>query len=353
MHRRDFLLALSGGAIGMALSGCQRMKVNTVTAKNSQLRWQLASGLPVAMQEIYPALFQNHICIAGALQVDLSDKAVMGQLSPSAQTHLYNPIDDIWGDGPTLPVQRHHLGLVNCNQKLYGIGGFSGDKDDAWKIKADVFVLSDLNGQWQTSTPLPQAQAESAYASINNRIHVIGGRKRNNTTGKLENTDQHWVLDGKQWVSAAPFTLPLNSSAACTLNEDIYVVGGRLETGKNKNQTLLQRYDSKTDQWQRLASLPQASAGLACCSANGKIYAFGGEDYYYTSDNQLQARTFDSIWIYDPVVDQWQTSTVKMLSTRHGLGAITVGDNSIYLLGGAVQHWDNGTTDSVEVLTGL
>lgn len=353
MQRRDFLLALSGGAIGMALHGCQRITTEGITASSRQPHWQSAPKLPVAMQEIYPALFQNHICIAGALQSDLTENAIMGSLSPSAQMHLYNPLNRTWRQGPPLPYHRHHLGLVNCNNTLYGIGGFSGDKKDAWKIKADVFVLNDLDGQWQASTPLPHAQAESAYACSNNRIHVIGGRKRNPETGKLENTDRHWVFDGTHWLSAAPLTLPLNSSAACTLNNEIYVVGGRLETGRDKNQTLLQRYDSKTDRWQHLAPLPKASAGLACCAANGKIYAFGGEDYYYSSDGQLHARTFDSIWIYDPTTDHWHTSTVKMLSTRHGLGAISIGNDSIYLLGGAINYWGNDTTDSVEILTGL
>lgn len=351
MQRRDFLLALGGGTLGLALTGCQRFNASAVTA--TRLSWHSGPSLPVAMQEIYPALFQHHICIAGALQSDLTESAIMGPLSPSSQMHIFDPFAQSWQPGPALPERRHHLGLVNCNNRLYGIGGFDGDKKDAWKIKADVFVLNDLSGQWQSTTPLPQAQAESAYASCNNRIHVVAGRKRNSVTGKLENTDQHWVFDGEQWLAAAPLTRPLNSAAACTLNDEIYVMGGRLETGRHKNQTLLQRYNAQTDTWQILAPMPQASAGLACCVAGGKIYAFGGEDYHYNDKDELQASTFDAIWIYDPVTDHWHTSDVKMQSTRHGLGAISLDEKSIYLIGGAVHHWGNDTTDKVEILTGV
>ncbi|KZN37965.1 hypothetical protein N480_14575 [Pseudoalteromonas luteoviolacea S2607] len=318
----------------------------------NEFNWHLSAMLPSPLQEVYPAVFNNRIVVAGAFEQTQVERAALAYLKASDQTYIFDQNVQNWKRGPVLPEPRHHLGLVTNHDKLYAIGGFNATKSDAWQVKSSVFVLNQIGGAWFKGPELPIPMGESVYGVIDGQIHVAGGRT--NRGGMLVDTNEHWVLKSDQWHKAAPLPIASNSAASVVLNNQWYVMGGRVNALDFKNLNGLWRYNAKTDQWEQLASMPQASAGLASTVLDGKIYVFGGEEYSFTTDlggqREMRTRTFDKVWRYDPRSDEWSTMTQPMTSTRHGLGAVTL-NKQIYLLGGAEEAGATGTTAIVERLS--
>ncbi|WNO11066.1 Kelch repeat-containing protein [Teredinibacter sp. KSP-S5-2] len=342
MHRRTFLKSIAGLSFVSAFPACHL----ALSGNTRRYQWQASPSLPNAMQEMYPALFENHICVAGALEVARDGVGTMGPLSASSHMHVFDPRSAQWTSGPELPSARHHLGLAATGSNLFGVGGFAADASNAWQIKADCFVLDSLSGDWLSHTPLPQAQGESVYAAYENKVHVIGGRAIKN--GKLQDTSSHWVLDGDRWYQAAPLKLARNSAASCVVNGQIYVAGGRLDGAEPKNQSLFECYNPKTDSWETLPPMPIPSAGLACAAYNDDLFVFGGEYYRYDMDDnnepKLVSKTYGELWLYSLKTQQWQRlNDHGTPSPRHGHGAVFV-DGKLYVLGGSTDIWGKATT---------
>ncbi|WP_440056903.1 Kelch repeat-containing protein (plasmid) [Pseudoalteromonas sp. T1lg65] len=350
MQRRTFLSQFALGGLCLAATACSLPAITYL--RPSSPTWRRRKAMPNAMQEIYPTVFQDKICIAGGLQSTNEPDAPFGHLAPTTDLHLYDPIQNSWSKGADLPEARHHLGLVTCQNKLYGIGGFYADRQNPWQVRANVYRSNEQLTAWHEVEALPIAQAESVYGCINDTIHVIGGRTLN-TQNQLTDTSAHWVYDKGRWYQGAPLDIARNSAASVVHNGLLYIVGGRQFSQHNQNLTTLQCYDPKEDRWRNLAPMPKASAGLACVYHNGRMYVFGGEQYSYqhtkSGTKLIDARAFDSIWSYDLNSDSWRTEAFTMTTTRHGLGAVAV-NNQVYLMGGAIQAGGTETVDLLETL---
>ena len=341
MDRRDFLLAL--GAIGL-LPACGPLPQagQPRDPKKNQLQWQTLAPMPLAMQEIYPAVFRGRIAVAGGLTPVDSELAQVGPMAPTDRCVIYDPAANHWREGPLLPAARHHLGLVATGSRLLAIGGFSSNAQTAWQPQASVWQLSDDETRWLPGPPLPAPQAESTYLAIGEQVHVIGGRAPDGQ-GRVTDTNRHWRLEGGRWHSAAPCQIARNSAAAAVIDGQIYQVAGRIYAQQHRSQTLLERYDPAGDRWHSLAPIPQGAAGLAAVSRGGQLFVFGGEHL-----ERRPWQSYDKVWRYDPRQDAWSLAG-RMTSSRHGLGAVTI-DNQIYVIGGAIGPGADRAQASIEKL---
>ncbi|WP_145925115.1 Kelch repeat-containing protein [Pseudoalteromonas luteoviolacea] len=331
------------------LQACSVNATQGAASEPKNIHWQPQTKLPTPLQEVYPAVFDEKIYVAGAFEQSAHEHAVLAHLAASKSTYVYHEQSKKWTRGPVLPESRHHLGLIASDNVLYAIGGFNATSQNAWQVKRTVFTLQKGRGTWGVGPHLPIPMGESVYGVINGYVHVAGGRTLIN--GKLSDTNAHWVLKAGRWQQAAPLPIASNSATSVVINDQWYVMGGRVNALDFKNLDNLWRYDVKQDSWERLANMPQASAGLASAVFNGQIYVFGGEEYTYTmniqGEREMKTRTFDGIWRYDPDSNLWHTEPSKMTSTRHGLGAVST-NNHIYLLGGAKQAGATGTSATFE-----
>ena len=92
-------------------------------------------------------------------------------------------------------------------------------------------------------------------------------------------------------------------------------------------------YDPQKNTWTALEPMPSNRGGIAASnSSNGNIYVFGGEHPPGSIDT---IRLFYNNGKYDPKTNKW-TSEPPMLTARHGLVALTIGDK-IYVIGGGVK----------------
>ncbi|KAH0617742.1 hypothetical protein JD844_016287, partial [Phrynosoma platyrhinos] len=116
---------------------------------------------------------------------------------------------------------------------------------------------------------------------------------------------------------------------ACRLDKNLYVIGGRNETGYLSS---VECYNLETNEWRYVSSLPQPLAAHAGAVHNGKIYISG----FSHLDVML-------VECYDPKGDQWNILQTPILEGRSGPGCAVL-DDSIYLVGG--YSWSMGAYKS-------
>jgi N-acetylneuraminic acid mutarotase len=293
----------------------------------ASLDWQRKADMLLPVQEIYPAVFQGEIYVAGGLSSELPKQ--QGQMT--AQVQIYNPTTNQWRYGPTLPEGRHHAQLVAVDQQLFLLGGFIQSNDGNWSASADVLQLNLKQQRWLKVATLPAPLSETVSFVLQGKVHLISGRSPA-TTANAQWQDQadvavHWLFDPRSLKIevASAFPVAKNSAAGLALHGVGYVVGGRQVKAGNLAQ--LHRFDEKTKQWRPEASMPEAQAGLAVAALHQQLWVFGGEFF------QQGGGVFSTVWSYSPSDTRWQQQG-KMPVPRHGLGAVSLGD-AIYLMGGA------------------
>lgn len=131
------------------------------------------------------------------------------------------------------------------------------------------------------------------------------------------------------YESHAPIPTPRQEAALVSLDEKIYVIGGFHET-KAESIDIVEVYDSKTDTWSSVSSLPKKLNHVGAAEYDGKIYVVGG--FEYTLPLITHWRATDYLFIYDPVSDQW-TRGADMPTPRGALTAEFIG-NTLYAVGG-------------------
>ena len=121
-------------------------------------------------------------------------------------------------------------------------------------------------------------------------------------------------------------------AGSVVVNEKIFVVGGRI-SGSLENISVNEAYDPEQDKWiTNLEAMPSKRSGIAAAAAaspvnSSNIYVFGGEE---------PSKTFNNNEKYDAKTNKW-TSEPPMPTARHGLAAVYIQDDKIYVIGGGPQ----------------
>ncbi|HEY9041182.1 MAG TPA: galactose oxidase [Rheinheimera sp.] len=312
-------------------------------AKAGGLDWHTLAPMPIAVQEIYPAVHNGKIYVAGGL----SDALPEAEQQMTAAVQVYDPAINRWTMAPLLPEARHHAYLLSVDNKLFLFGGFVIANGGRWSASADILQLDETNGVWRKVAQLPKPLTETVAVVLNGNVHFVSGRSpsgpENAQWRDQADVNWHWVFDPLSLTvsKAAPVATPLNSASAVALKQQLYMMGGR-KVGAG-NLALLQRFDPALSQWQQLAPMPQASGGLAAAALGQHILVFGGE--YFDNDGGVYA----PVWQYDAAADSWQQQG-SMPLPRHGLGAVTL-NNKVYVLGGATEAGLKATSAVLEVVT--
>ncbi|MEL7487004.1 MAG: kelch repeat-containing protein, partial [Pseudomonadota bacterium] len=235
--------------------------------------WREFRSHPFPVQEIYPVAHRLIGARDGSTKPEFRQVIVnAGGLTPNSNfaynvtdiVTIYDPRTGRWREGPPLPYPTHHAALVSNSGAITAIGGFRRDDIGGWQMENRVWRLDDLDrGYWEEVAPLSIPQAEVVAASVNGRIHVVGGRSPAGSVN-LEwsdhiDTDQHWAYDAgaDRWERRRPLPAPRNSSAGAVYGGALYVIAGR--TVAKGNTDRVDVYDPVSDRWQKAAPLPKGS----------------------------------------------------------------------------------------------
>jgi len=174
-------------------------------------------------------------------------------------------------------------------------------------------MLRTLLAIWLPLAPVITPRQEVAVAAANGKLYLMGGLAGTTVLSSVEE-----FANGR-WRLVAPMPEPLHHSAAATVSDSIYVIGG-YRTISFEPTDHVYRYDTTLDQWTRVADLPNPTGALAAATIDGRVYAVGG------------AQTPRELLVYDPASNQW-TALAPMPTGREHLAAAAL-DGKLYVAGG-------------------
>lgn len=328
MSRRSFAAALP------LLAACQQSRAPGAEAPAASVGWSRAPDAPFAVQEIYPALHDGAIWIAGGF-------APLAALGATRRVIAFDLAANEWREEAELPTVSHHVHLASLNGDLWAIGGFlGGDNRRSWICTTRVLELD--GDTWVEGPPLPKPIGEAVPLAHAGQVHLIGGRsprgEANAGWNDQGDVGDHFVFDGAAWRTAAPLPSPRNSAAGAVLNGQMHIISGR--TVADGQTPAHHVYDPAADAWREAAPFPEPRGGLGAALFDGAIIAGGGEIFEPGSVG-------DALYAYDANADAWARSET-LPTPRHGYGLIAAGD-ALYALGGARRVGGDGTLASVDV----
>jgi hypothetical protein len=302
--------------------------------------WSRRAALPLQTQELYPAVHQDRLWVAGGIA-----RHRQGDLFFTKGAWSYDPGSDTWRTEPELPEARHHAAMVSTGEELFVVGGFNGTEDAVWQMLDSVLVLR--NNRWEAIRTMPQPQAEGVLAHRGGGIvHLVTGQTRRGTANARRSdhseVDAHWRWDTRadRWERAAPVPTPRNSATGGWIGDLLIVAGGRTAAG---NLDTTEIYDAREDRWRTAAPMPLPQAGTASVVVDGSLVVFGGEIF------QPGARVFPNVWQYLLAEDRW-VALPDMPTPRHGIGAGLI-DRTAFVIGGATSPSGVGTSNRNEALS--
>lgn len=267
--------------------------------------WERLADAPLALTEVTVAAHDGRIWVAGGFTAD-------GSASPA--TLIFNPADESWREGPTLPAGIHHAVLVSDDERLYLLGGFLGPGFE--QPTAEVWTLEPADDEWTAGPALPEPRGAAAAAWDGTRIALGGG------VGPGGVASDVYALSADGWERIAELSEPRQHLAAASDAEGrVWFLGGRhssLDTNVGSVDLLTE------DQISRLAAELTPRSGVAAFWSDAVgACLLGGE----TPSGTLAE--------VECVADDGQILELPPLAVaRHGLGVALFDDGAYALLGG-------------------
>jgi N-acetylneuraminic acid mutarotase len=261
---------------------------------------------------------------------------LVGESSPA--TLAYNLSTDTQSPPETLAQRpfpgNHHTAEV-INGKLYLFGGLGSGQ-------GKVQIFDPAANQWSLGADMPFAAGSSSSALIGGQVYVASGIVGFSTTNRLA----RYTPATNSWTELATMPQGRNHAAATTDGSKLYLFGGR-GAGSGDGNTVangfdtVQIYDPATNTWQSsldpgstLAPLPQARGGMGrAIYYNDEMYVLGGETL--DGAGATANHVYDRVDIYNPNTNTWRLGT-PMPTARHGIFPLLIGKR-IYVGGGGTQ----------------
>jgi DNA-binding CsgD family transcriptional regulator/N-acetylneuraminic acid mutarotase len=180
--------------------------------------------------------------------------------------------------------------------------------------------------RWLASRPLPEPRTGQAVAAVGLDVYVIGGRTETGIAADVI------VFDTREraWRHAAAKPTPVTDATADELFGEIYVAGGLRADGRPTD--IVEAYSPSQNAWRRVAPLPQPLAGGLVVAEGGYLYVFGG----WNGESVL-----DTAYLYDPGADSWRPLAGMPEPRTAAAGDSLTG--RIYVVGGSDEAAEQAT----------
>ena len=242
-----------------------------------------------------------------------------------------------WAAGLSLPQPVSYPAVTSTDDgRVWAFGGFDTDGNALNSVK----VFSPQTQRWRDAPPMPTARGAAAAVTIHHRIYVIGGTPT--AVGQF-NVVEVFDLASGTW-STAPSMPTARYSMAATVDHHgrIYVMGGVSDNASFTFTSAVEVFDTKTQSWTQVASLPEPRAALvAGIGDDERAYAIGGLDQ--------MGDILSTVNVFDPTRNRW-TDGPSLRHAVENMAAVSGHDGRIYVIGGKDSEDPNHKTGILQVL---
>ena len=266
-----------------------------------------------------------------------------GRSSDTAGNNFANPFEfdptaSTWTQKsavlPDLNVNNMACGVmtVGGTPQIYCVGGSAGGGTTAtarvfsYNPATDTITALAAGDDWPgspggaTATVLP-----GGFAVVANKLYILGGFDI-----PVGSTGTTWAFDptaavGAKWTQKANYPVTKSYVPAAAIGTNIYTGGGADILGTTvTDSTQSFKYDTVTDTYTAIASIPRATGETRAVAINGKMWVLGGGRVAPNPGNQVD--------VYDPVANTWSAGT-PFVTGRRNFAADTDG-TKVWLVGG-------------------
>lgn len=238
-----------------------------------------------------------------------------------------------WAPAADAPAARFEgVGRV-VGGKLYTFGGYTSVVPYAVSNRASVYGPS--TGKWDDLgvMPIPETHCGVAVDEAHGRIVFLGGR-RGAYPGVA--TDEIWQYETatNTWTHLGSLPEPLSAGTAEFLNGEIHYLGGNRGQDRKTDYNLHYVFDPKSLAWHTAAPLPFPRDHSSAVVLNNKLYVFGGED-----GHDAHHRQQTDACVYDPASDSWKQLAAMPIGKSHAESSTFVLDGRVIIAGGQVDNY--------------
>ncbi|XP_028671998.1 kelch-like protein 26 [Erpetoichthys calabaricus] len=154
-----------------------------------------------------------------------------------------------------------HAGATSGG-KLYVSGGYGVSVDD----KKTLNCYDPVADQWEFRAPMNEPRVLHAMVAACERIYAVGGRMDHIDRCFDVLAVEYYIPETDQWTTVSPMRAGQSEAGCCFLDNKIYIVGG-YNWHLNNVTSIVQVYNTETDEWERDLHFPESFAGIACTTA--------------------------------------------------------------------------------------
>lgn len=249
---------------------------------------------------------------------------------PSKRAEFFDYKTQSWYDIRQMNIARDRcavaVGLLLGSNNMFVTGGVNSENKSGL---TSVESYSAVDNVWLEATPLTVARHNHCAVTLDNHIYVMGGKNRYGVTNSCE----RFIIVDDRWEEIAPMKTGRTSAAAAVFKDKIFVVGGktrsRMSKALHKSMSdpfrtkvigMAEYYLPQTNQWTVIEGLQIPRSSHSLVTYNGSIYAVGG-----TRDKTSKLK---SVEIYTPGSDNtgsWKEGpSLNEARSSFGLGVIEI-----------------------------
>ena len=230
--------------------------------KNSRKFWKMNLQDPIMKWSKFASVNQERCNMGAVVHQDGLVVAGGNSMNESGKTlssvEFYQVGLDKWKTISPMKKRRSFDVLVSCLSCLYSLGGVDLQFDNGNEALSSVERINDLHGEWEHVQPMHYPRCNFAAVNCDNKIYAIGGDSdffSDDTWKSVERYDP--IMNAWSFVEDLHFERAQHS--ACVLNGKIFVFGGRR---LNIDPILeIECYDPENDTWTIVGVLKRPICG--------------------------------------------------------------------------------------------
>jgi N-acetylneuraminic acid mutarotase len=241
-----------------------------------------------------------------------------------------------WQSATPAPEPRFESAAIAVGGRIYSFGAFS---DSEFRVNRSYVSYDPATDTWTSLGTLPSGMAEThlGLATDGRYVYLAGGFGGDLQVASPSQwiTDKVWRYDTatNTWLQIATLPQARGAGGLDLVGRKLhYISGNPADRVTNVPEHFV--YDLDTRQWSTAAPFPDPKDHFSTAVIGNKIYVIGGE---YRHD-QLHLQQ-SSVHVYDATTDTWTQLADLPMAKSHTEGGTFVSQGKIIMAGGQVDNF--------------
>lgn len=259
----------------------------------------------------------------------------------------FDPKTNTWTKLADAPMEIHHFQAVSYKGEIWVLGALTGKYPHETPIP-NILIFNPKTKVWREGSKLPDNRARGSAGVFvrNDKIYMVCGIQDGHFDGFVRWFDELDPNTG-EWKSLPSAPRARDHVSAALVGDRLYLAGGRTSYAKigkvlELTNNEIDYYDFKTNIWTTLETeIPTPRAGNSNLGIGPYLVILNGE-------SQAQTSAHAEVEVLDTRTYTW-SKLPNLIQGRHGTGAAFL-NGKIYVHAGSANRGGGPEINTMEVL---